>query len=71
MNDVEGHHEVRGDLPVLTAIRVHYRMRIPAGTREAVDRALSRHQSKCPTAVTLAGAVAVSWTADIEETPAG
>jgi hypothetical protein len=32
-----------------------------------VDRVLALHQSKCSTAATLAGAVAVSWTADIEE----
>lgn len=65
--DAEGVNEVRAGLPVLTAIRIHYRMRIPAGTRETVDRALARHQEKCPTAASLAGAVAVSWTADITE----
>ena len=65
--EVEGVNEVRDGLPVLTAIRIHYRMRIPAGTRETVDRALARHQEKCPTAATLAAAVAITWTADIEE----
>ena len=65
--EVEGVNEVRDGLPVLTAIRIHYRLRIPAGTRETVDRALARHQEKCPTAATLAPAVAITWTADIEE----
>jgi len=65
--DVEGINEVRDGLPVLTAIHVHYRLRIPAGTREIVDRALARHQEKCPTAASLATAVAIHWTADIEE----
>jgi organic hydroperoxide reductase OsmC/OhrA len=65
--DVEGDNEVRDGLPVLTAIRVHYRLRIPAQAREAVERALARHQDKCPTAASLRGAVAVSWTADIVE----
>ena len=64
---VEGVNEVRDGLPVLTAIRIHYRMRIPAGTRETVDRALARHQERCPTAASLKGAVDVSWSADIEE----
>jgi organic hydroperoxide reductase OsmC/OhrA len=68
--EVEGINEVRDGLPVLTAIRVHYRLEIPAGAREVVDRALARHQEKCPTAASLTGAVAVSWTADIEELPA-
>lgn len=48
-------------------MRVHYTLRIPAGTRETVERALSRHVDKCPTAQTLKGAVAVEWTADVTE----
>ena len=63
--DAEGIHDTRNGLPVLTDIRLHYRLRIPAGTRETVDRALARHQEKCPTAATLAGSVGVSWTAEI------
>ena len=68
--DVEGLNEMRDGLPVLTRIVVHYRLRIPEGTREPVERALERHVSKCPTAQSLAGAVEVAWTADIEETRA-
>lgn len=63
--EVEGVNEVREGLPVLTAVRVHYRLRIPAAARETVERALARHQDKCPTAATLKGAVEVSWTAEI------
>jgi hypothetical protein len=65
---VEGVNEARDGIPVLVAIRVHYTLRIPPGTREAVDRALGRHLDKCPTAVSLKGAVDVSWTADVVET---
>ena len=65
--EVEGTNEVRDGLPILTAIEVRYRLRIPAGSRETVDRALARHQQKCPTAATLAPAVVVRWTAEIEE----
>jgi uncharacterized OsmC-like protein len=64
---VEGVNEIRDGLPVLTAVRLHYRLRIPAGTREIVDRALAKHQEKCPTAATLKGAVELSWTADVSE----
>ena len=63
----EGTNEVRDGLPVLTAIEVHYTLTIPADSRETVDRALSRHQAKCPTAASLKDAVAISWTADIRE----
>ena len=65
--EVEGVHELRNGLPVLKEVKLHYRLRIPAGSREPAERALARHQSKCPTANTLDGSVAVSWTADIEE----
>ena len=62
-----GVNELVNGIVRLTSITVHYRLTIPAGTREAVDRALSRHQEKCPTAVSLAAAIAISWTADITE----
>ena len=52
---------------MLTEVRMRYRLRIPVGTREAVDRALSRHVEKCPTAASLRGAVQVSWEADVQE----
>lgn len=64
---VEGVNEVRERIPVLTAIRVHYTLRVPAGSRDVVDRALATHQAKCPTAESLKGAVGVSWTADVTE----
>ena len=66
----EGYHELRDRIPVLTRIHVRYRLRIPSGSRETVDRALSRHLEKCPTANTLKGAVEMTWEADIEERPA-
>jgi uncharacterized OsmC-like protein len=65
---VEGINEIRDRLPVLTRIHVRYTIRAPADARELVDRALERHQSKCPTASTLGGAVEVEWSAEIEET---
>jgi organic hydroperoxide reductase OsmC/OhrA len=65
--DVVGVNELRGKLPVLTRVEVAYRLRIPPGTRELVDRALASHADKCPTAASLKGAVAVTWTADVVE----
>lgn len=65
--EVEGINELRDRIPVLTAIHIHYTLTIPAGSREVVDRALERHVSKCPTAVSLSGSVDFTWTADIHE----
>lgn len=33
-----------------------------------VDRALARHQDRCPTAASLGPAVRITWSADIQET---
>ena len=65
--EVEGINEIRDRVPVLTRILVRYALRIPAGSREVVDRALERHGSRCPTAASLAGAVTVEWEADVSE----
>ena len=65
--EVEGVNEIRYKVPVLTQIKIRYRLRVSSASREKVDRALETHQAKCPTAQSLAGAVHISWTADIEE----
>lgn len=63
----EGRNDVVDGVIRLTRIDIRYQLRIPTGTREAVDRALARHQDKCPTAQSLAAAVRIAWTADISE----
>jgi organic hydroperoxide reductase OsmC/OhrA len=65
--EVEGVNRLRGGIPLLEEIVVHYRLRIPAEVRGTVDRALEQHASKCPSALALQGAIEVRWTADIEE----
>ncbi|MGH7443768.1 MAG: OsmC family protein, partial [Longimicrobiales bacterium] len=57
--EAEGVNEIIDGMITLTRIHVRYFLRIPAGSREAVDRALARHKDKCPTAHSLAGAVSV------------
>jgi len=64
---VTGINELVDRLPVLTRIEIESALRVPAGSRDVLDWALELHQSKCPTAATLRGAVEVSWSADIEE----
>ena len=65
--EVEGVNHVVERIPTLASIHVHYVLKIPAGKREVVDRALSTHQDKCPTAQSLKGCVEIAWSADIEE----
>ena len=64
---VEGINEIIDKIPTLTEIRIRYRLRIPAGSREPVERALETHQSKCPTAQSLRDSVRIGWEAEITE----
>jgi uncharacterized OsmC-like protein len=64
---VEGDIEDVGGVLKITRIRLHYRFRIPAGTREKVDRLLESYAEKCPAYQSVKGCIACSWDADIEE----
>lgn len=62
--EVEGINEMRDGIPVLTRVRVRYRLQVPADKRDAAERALARHVEKCPTARSLQGAVEIETEAD-------
>ncbi len=62
-----GYNEIRDRVPVLVRIHVSYRLSVPPGSRERVMKALGRHASRCPTAMSLKGAVAVTWDAEVAE----
>jgi uncharacterized OsmC-like protein len=66
-----GTNEIIDGIITLTRIDIRYELRIPPGTRDAVDRALSRHQDKCPTAQSLKQAIVIEWTALISEIDGG
>jgi uncharacterized OsmC-like protein len=65
--EATGSNEIVDGIITLTRVDIHYTLTIPAGTREKAERALAKHQEKCPTARSLAGSVAVDWTATITE----
>ena len=66
--DVEGDIEAVNNVLRITRIRVRYRLRIPAGTREKAERALATHAAKCPAANSVRGCIDLDITADIMET---
>ena len=63
----EGVNEFVDGIIRLTEIRIVYRLRVPGTNRDLVDRALAKHQEKCPTAVSLSPSVRITWTAEIED----
>jgi organic hydroperoxide reductase OsmC/OhrA len=64
---VEGDIEAVDGVMRITKIRVHYSVKIPPGKREAAERALATHETKCPAATSVRGCIATEITADITE----
>ena len=65
--DVEGDIEEIDSVLRITRIRLHYRMVIPAGAREKVERALSSYAEKCPAYQSVKNCIECSWDAEIVE----
>ncbi|MDI6856820.1 MAG: OsmC family protein [Dehalococcoidia bacterium] len=68
---VEGRVEKKGLTIGITEIGIHYRLTVPAGRKDDVQRALETHFDACPGYQSVKGAIEVRWTADVrEEAPA-
>ena len=65
--DVEGDIVDDDGVMALRAIRIHYRVSLPAGKRAEAERALRLHERGCPLANTLRGAVQLQYTAEFRE----
>ena len=65
--DVEGDMEDIDGVLVITRIRVRYHVKVPKEKREAAERALAKHESKCATATSVKRGIAIECQADIEE----
>ena len=64
---VEGDIEDVNGVMRITRIRLHYRFKVPAGTREKMDRLLEVYAEKCPAYQSVKGCIECSWDADIQE----
>jgi uncharacterized OsmC-like protein len=65
--DVEGDiEEVDGTLRI-TKIRLRYRVQVPAGGKEKVERLLESYAEKCPAYQSVKACIDCSWTAEIQE----
>jgi uncharacterized OsmC-like protein len=65
--DVEGDIEDVDDVLKITKIRIRYRFKIPAGTRDKAERALSAYSEKCPAYQSVKHCIDCTWEADIKE----
>ena len=65
--DVEGDIDTVGGVMKITQIRLHYRFKIPAGTREKIERLLDTYAEQCPAFQSVKGCIECTWGADMEE----
>ena len=64
---VEGDIEDVGGVMRIARIRLRYRLKVPAGSREKVDRLLASYAEQCPAYQSVKGCIECAWDADIEE----
>lgn len=64
---VEGDVQAIDNVLRITKIRVRYRIRVPAGSRERAQRAVDTHATKCPAANSVRGCIDLDVAADITE----
>ena len=64
---VEGDVEAIDNVLQIARIRVRYRLIIPKGKREAAERAVERHPTKCPAANSVRGCIDLDIQAEITE----
>jgi len=65
--DVEGEIEDVDGVLKITNIRLHYRLKIPKGTREKVERVLDSYADKCPAYQSVKGCISCTWDVHLEE----
>jgi uncharacterized OsmC-like protein len=62
---VEGRIVGTGKTIRIAAIRMHYRLAVPADAQEATERALAVHPAGCPAHESVKGAIDVTWDAEL------
>ena len=65
--EVEGDIEDANGVLKITKIRLHYRIKAPAGKRKSIERLLERYAEAHPDYQSGKGCIDCSWTAEIEE----
>ncbi len=65
-SDVEGDIEDLDGVMTITKIRIHYRIKLPRDKKEEAERAIAVHERGCPAAMSVKGAIDVSWSQEFE-----
>jgi uncharacterized OsmC-like protein len=66
-SEVEGIIENVDGKPLVTRIKVHYKVKVPKGKREEVLRAIEVHEKGCPASQSVKRGIAIEWDGQVEE----
>jgi uncharacterized OsmC-like protein len=66
-SEVEGIIENVDGKPLITAIKVHYKVKVPNGKREEALRAIEVHERGCPASQSVKRGIAIEWDGEVEE----
>lgn len=67
ISEVEGTIENVDGKPLITRIKVHYKVRVPRGKREEALRAIEVHEKGCPASQSVQRGIAIEWDGDVAE----
>ncbi len=66
-SEVEGYIENVDGKPLITRIKVHYRVKVPRGKRDDALRAIEVHEKGCPASQSVQRGIAIEWDGDVKE----
>ena len=65
--EAEGKIENVDGKMILTGIKLHYRLKVPAEKRATVERALEHHEGHCAASESVRRGITVEWESEIQE----
>jgi uncharacterized OsmC-like protein len=66
-SEVEGFIENVDGKPLITKIKVHYKVKVPPGKREEARRAIDVHEKGCPASQSVQRGIAIEWDGEVVE----
>jgi uncharacterized OsmC-like protein len=66
-SEVEGYVENVDGKPLITRIKVHYKVRVPRGKREEALRAIEVHERGCPASQSVQRGIKIEWDGEVAE----
>lgn len=65
--EVEGFLENIDGKPLITRIKVHYKIKVPKGKRADAERAIEVHEKGCPASQSVQRGIAIEWDGEVVE----